>query len=491
MSNRRQRMTWAALNRSAAAAPAIPGYGVEDQEHPAHTQDDPGPHQYENGDTSSWNEDVRMPPYGDSGPPAIPGYGVEDQEHPAHQGQVGRKANVMALVRRKSAKAIVLAKATLGKKASWGQVEDQAFGYMTMDDQALDASIERLGGDFLGFEDELDDDMGLMDDDVLDMPPEVEDELEDPMEDRLMAMETEINALRAAAGKDDDDDEDKADKEAALPFMAMFDSYDSDNDGFVTAEDWGGPRALFASLDTDNDGIIARHEVMAGCDKLPEGKMRDNCENKGKDKETAKKDEDEDEDKGKKAFGHVSDFDDEELDMLQAMQFDMDDDMDLNDDILGCGTRSAKKKSDDNEKSDDDKGDDKGDDDAGDDKGDDDKGDDDKGDGDDGSDKEASGDAEFFAQGFDPMGLGGRTEITAADDAALRTVFGGGDEDKDEDKGKDKEASLSAILNPQPRKASKGVQSVGRVSKSASSKGGEIADLSKLWASDPDVSGSY
>ena len=81
----RQRMTWAALDREAAAPPATPGYGVEDQDHPAHTQDDPGPHDYENGDTSSWAEDVHPPPYGDSGAPATPGYGVEDQDHPAHQ----------------------------------------------------------------------------------------------------------------------------------------------------------------------------------------------------------------------------------------------------------------------------------------------------------------------------------------------------------------------------------------------------------------------
>ena len=132
----RQRMTWAALDREAAAPPAIPGYGVEDQDHPAHTQDDPGKDDYNIGGPSEFAEDVHPGPYGDSGPPALPGVGVEDQDHPAHKGQVGRNASLMELVRRKSAKALVLAKATLGKKASWDNIEDQAYGYMSMDDGA-------------------------------------------------------------------------------------------------------------------------------------------------------------------------------------------------------------------------------------------------------------------------------------------------------------------------------------------------------------------
>ena len=511
--SKRQRMTWAALNREAAAAPAIPGYGVEDQDHPAHTQDDPGKDDYKNGDTSSWAEDVYPGPYGDSGPPAIPGYGVEDQDHPAHQGQVGRQASVMDLVRRKSAKALVLAKATLGKKASWDAIEDQAFGYMSMDDGALDASIERLGGDFLGFEDELDDDDGMDmlgmddldddfdDDDGMDMlgMDDLDDDFDDnPMMARLMAMETEIHALRSAAGQNDPDgktlgtngksedeekkEEDAANKEAAMPFMAMFDTYDSDGDGFVTAEDWGGPRAMFASIDTDGDGIIARHEVMAGCEKLPEGKMRDNCEKK-------KEEDGGDEKAEKKAFGEfaddlddLDDFDDDEMDMLQAMDMDMDMDMDDDDAMLGCGSDvMASKKSDEDTDADEDKDKDEDKDDDDDEEEKDDKG----------SDKEASGDTQFFATGFDPMGLGDGTEMSDMDDAALRSVFGSDDEDEDEDKGSDKEASLAAILNPQPRKASTGVKSIGKVAKQASSGGSEINELSSLWASDPDVSGSF
>ena len=37
---KRSRTTWAKL--TASAPPQTPGYGVEDQGHPAHEQDDPG-----------------------------------------------------------------------------------------------------------------------------------------------------------------------------------------------------------------------------------------------------------------------------------------------------------------------------------------------------------------------------------------------------------------------------------------------------------------
>jgi hypothetical protein len=514
----RQRMTWAALDREAAAPPAIPGYGVEDQDHPAHTQDDPGKDDYNIGGPSEFAEDVHPGPYGDSGPPALPGVGVEDQDHPAHKGQVGRNASLMELVRRKSAKALVLAKATLGKTASWDNIEDQAYGYMSMDDGALDASIGRLGGDFLGMEEELmgmfpEEDMG-MDDVGMDEPSM------DPMEARLKAMEEELFAMRAAADQNDPDgetlgakgkseDQEKKEEAAAnkearsAPFLAMFDAYDTDNDGFVTAEDWGGPRAMFASLDTDKDGIIARHEVQAGCEKMDNPAMEAACEAKKKkagddeDEEGDKKasdDEDED-DKGKEAsklaFGHEADFDEDELEMLSAMQFDEAPE----DEIMGCGDvmasdKNAKKGDDDDE---DDKGSDKeakkSDDDGDDDEGGDDEGGDD--DDDEGSDKEASGDAEFFAQGFDPMGLSDGTTLTAADKAAFNEVFGSGDDDADEDEGSDKEASLASLLQPQKRTASKGVKSVGNVPKVASKKANEVEELSSLWASDPDVSGSF
>ena len=340
--------------------------------------------------------------------------------------------------------------------------------------------------------------MGMDDDMGMDEPSM------NPMESRLKAMEEELFAMRAAAkaadqndpdgetlgakGKSEDQEkkeEEAANKEArSAPFLAMFDAYDTDNDGFVTSEDWGGPRAMFASLDTDSDGIIARHEVMAG--EVPEAFKKqwdkgdddkDDDKDDKKDDKKASDDEDED-DKGKEAsklaFGHEADFDEDELEMLSAMQFDEAPE----DEVMGCGdvmaSKKAKKSDDDEEveveveESDDDD------------------------DSDEGSDKEASGDAEFFATGFDPMGLSDGTTLTAADKAAFNDVFGSDDDDDaDEDEGSDKEASLASLLQPQKRTASKGVKSVGNVPKVASKKTNEVAELSSLWASDPDVSGSF
>jgi len=538
-------MTWAALDRKAAAPPALPGYGVEDQDHPAHDQDDPGSAPYMIGGPSEFAEDVHPGPYGDSGPPAIPGYGVEDQDHPAHQGQVGRQASLMEMVRRKSAKALVLAKATLtsnGRKASWDAIEDQAFGFMSMDDSALDASIGRLGGDFMGMEDEL---MGMFPDDGMDMDLDdgmdmgLDDGMDMDLDDgteglmaRLSAMESELKALRAAASQNDPNgqtigasgetaEQEKAEEKAisnindkaANPVMAMFDAFDSDGDGFVTAEDWGGPRAMFASMDTDRDGIIARHEVLAGCEKLPEA-LRDNCEKKkdeGSDKEAC----------GDDLMG--DEFDDDEMEMLAAMRVQASDDED-EDDVEVAG-KKAKKADDDEDEDDADaeveaakkaakkalmvlkaaqakkaakKAEDEPDADDDDDEGveagkkkasdDEDEDEDDE----DGSDKEA--DAHFFATGFDPMGLADGTNLTAADEAAFREVFGSDDEDADDEGGdSDKEASarLASILKPQPKKASKGVKTVGAVRSKAASANGDIHELSNLWASDPDVSGSF
>ncbi|OHD24547.1 MAG: hypothetical protein A2Y38_08820 [Spirochaetes bacterium GWB1_59_5] len=298
---KRQRMTWAADKREAAAPPAIPGYDVEDQDHPAKGQPDPDAHQYENGDTSSWNEDPAPPPYGDSGAPALPGYGVEDQDHPAHRGQVGRQANLGELVRRKSAKCLKLARKLLGKNANQACVEDQALDFMDLGDDAIEMALGRAA-DMLMAEDEPKAmDEPLAEDEPVggmwaeDEPAEDEPEpkaAEDDMAARLSALEAEIRAMRRAASKkgnqndpngptlgasgksaEQEKAEEKAinSKQAALrPVLAMFDSYDHDRDGFITAAEWKGPRSLFAALDTDKDGIIARFDLTKSAAKKAE-----------------------------------------------------------------------------------------------------------------------------------------------------------------------------------------------------------------------------
>ena len=116
------------------------------------------------------------------------------------------------------------------------------------------------------------------------------------------------------------------------------------------------------------------------------------------------------------------------------------------------------------------------------------------------SDKEAS----FFATGFDPMGLADGTTLTAADKAAFEEVFGkqaedegaeeegeGAEEGEEEKAEKEANTRLASLLRPQPRKPSQGVQRVGTQSRTASTTRNEVSELSSLWASDPDVSGSF
>lgn len=587
MSGQRQRTTWAAEQRRAAAPPALPGYDVEDQDHPAKNQPDPEAHDYENGDTSQWNEDPTPPPYGDSGPPALPGYGAEDQDHPAHQGQVGRKASLGELVRRKSAKCLVIARQMLGPKAKQADIEDQALTLMDTPDPVIDATMGRMG-DFMAADES---DMFAMDEELLSDEEEFLAADEDGLDaashgqhkggprggpgsyesrgftpglskDRadynkkyyglfgpkgpdakkaslLDRMAADIAALRKLADQNDakgetlapgaksedqeKGEEDKANKEAALkPILAMFDAMDHDHDGFITASEWKGPRSMFASLDSDKDGIIARFDLTAkkadDDEDEPEADEPEDDEAKDAGKKAKKADEDEpeaDEDEGKEAkkagemppqfkenaekkkdeakdkgdgekdekkddkkpdflkdkdekkaaaklgFGHYADLDEDELEMLSAMQYG--EEMPSDEDPMACG---------------------------------------DEGD-------EVLGGEDFtgyFAGGTDPMGLaeddGG---MTPDDEAAFAAVFGKnaaeGDEDEeekeeDEDEGEKeaKKASRTAStrlpVRPQPRKASTGVKQIGGIARTAS-RGGEIDELSKLWESKPDVRGAF
>lgn len=124
----RQRLTW---SRFASAHPATPDEGPAS---PAHTQDDPGEHDYENGDTSSWAEDPTKGPYPNSAHPATP------DEGPASPAYKQAKLEI------KAAKCIKLAKAMLGRTASVQAIEDQALSFMDLDNRSIQASLARLSG---------------------------------------------------------------------------------------------------------------------------------------------------------------------------------------------------------------------------------------------------------------------------------------------------------------------------------------------------------
>lgn len=145
----RTRLTWKA-NRKASPGPATPGYNEpETLDHPA-AYEDPGPHDYENGDTSSWAEDPTKGPYPNSAPPALPGT-EEPQGHPAtdpkHYFPRGVSASLVKAMEKKAAKCIRIASSMLGEGAPQIAIEDQAVDLMSLPDRQIQATLKRLAGD--------------------------------------------------------------------------------------------------------------------------------------------------------------------------------------------------------------------------------------------------------------------------------------------------------------------------------------------------------
>lgn len=514
----RNRMTWAA-GRLASAAPATPGYGKEDQDHPAH-QPDPDYTKYQNGDPAEWAEDVRQPPYKQGNPPSLPGYDVEDKDHPAHVAppRVPKEAarSMKAAVEKKARKCCVIARAMLGKKASASMVEDQALDIMDWSDNRIQATLGRLGGGFLAqFEDEF----GPLDD------FDVEDDFGGPVDldddgdlDMLLAQE-QLKSAKKSDGEEvveekvDDKDvkeDETAERKTARKFFA---SMDTDGDGFVTKADWKGSQELFASLDTDNDGILASAEVVdalapkpvvdavtaaldpaevALFNSMTASFLEKSAKAKKSEDDEVKEDEEPKEAK-KKAKAKKSE-DDEEV-VVEDKK----------------ATKGKKKAAEDDEGDDEGEGDDNDD--------------------DEGADKQAcdmADDAGIFGATGDPMGLGdGGDDLTSEDDAMLAEIFGKaaadddeddkgdepeagkkagkkseddedeGDEPEEDESEEDKAAAKKALRlasnnrtasqRPQPRKPSNGVRTVGGLTRTASGNA-EINELSNMWESAPDVS---
>lgn len=534
--SKRNRMTKReAADRKASAPPATPGYGTEDQDHPAHTQEDPGADDYKNGDTSSWAEDVHQPPYPDGNPPADPGYDVEDQDHPAHKRQPRLPKSAKSLraqVVKKADKCIRLARHTLGKEASVEMIEDQALDYMDMPDEQLDKTLQRLGGGFLAQYD-LDDEVLVEDEMVDELLAQDEDEDEGEMacgpkfsaEDvmtKLEALASDVAAIKAGnvevkadqndpngptlAPKPQTEEQERAEGAATAkdehtaspdnPIAMMFDQFDTDSDGFVSQDEWRGNKAVFASLDTDNDGIIARDEVISAFyaqDMLVEDDLMTDLE---PDEAAMLAEMLDDGDEGEMACGPTS----------------MEEEIEEGVEIMASKSK-GKKSEDDEDEGDEDEGDEDQDEEA-----------------DEDSDKEASVEADMFSMQGDPMGLATDDSIITEDDSLLMDIFGGDIErvaskkksedeekkkedeeeaeeeaaetiqeedeekakDEDEDEGDEKEGgkkNKKASPRPQPKKASKGVQKVGHVQ--ATPQGNEVNELSQLWDSEPDVSSVF
>ena len=523
----RKRLTWAADNRKASAPPATPGYGTEDQDHPAH-QADPPYEEYKKGDPDAWAETPNPPPYPEGNPPALPGYDGEDQDHPAHEPnpRVPKEASLKAMVQKKAGICVRVARAMLGPKAPTAAVEDQALDLMDMPERELQATMKRLGGDFLSMDELYDDsDDPILEDDLsieevlgeeideveeVDMDPEG---MEDPILARLAAMEETIRNLRAdqndpdgetlgASGESEEAVKSEAEATAkGEEKSAFFDSMDTDGDGFITEADWTGSKAIFASIDTDSDGIVSRQEVVTaffGDDDLLEDDMVDlSPEEAAYLAEVEELVEDDGVSAcGGKFAGKKSDDDGDEDDEGGDSDPDDDGDGDEGDGDekdggkknAGCEKLPEGGMRDNCEKKKNEGGDDK--DDA---KKDDDK-DGDKKAADDEEEDESTKEAGTFSMVDDPMGLGGDVP---GDDALLDEVFGmtaSDDEDEDdkeekkaadEDEDEDKEGKEASQV-PQRPKAAKGPQTVGTQVRTASH--GEMGELENLWESAPDVS---
>lgn len=207
----RQRLTWpggkAASQpalpveraRAASAHPATPDEGAA---HPAYPGQDPGEHDYENGDTSSWAEDPTKGPYPPSAHPAYPDEGAA---HPAYKWAA---RDIRAAVESKAAKCIRIAQQILGPKATVAAIEDQALALMYLPDAGITATLNRLGGG-KGDEEPDEDDKGK----------EAAKAAGDDKPDFLKEKEEEKKEDKKAS--DEDDKEKKEDKTASDPLSLI------------------------------------------------------------------------------------------------------------------------------------------------------------------------------------------------------------------------------------------------------------------------------
>lgn len=166
----RERMTWGGKSaagltlpveeaaKKASAHPQTPDEGIT---HPAGYADPTQPADYENGDTSSWAEDVHGGPYRTSPAPANP---MDDggYKHPAAQpGAPAKNAadkeaarNFRAAVERKASLCIRIAATLLGSKiakdaeagdkVATDMIEAQALDFMDMADDRIASTLRRI-----------------------------------------------------------------------------------------------------------------------------------------------------------------------------------------------------------------------------------------------------------------------------------------------------------------------------------------------------------
>lgn len=252
--------------RNRLANSSVPGYDNLGWDHFGHPASSDQPSVDEYGFDSEFGEGVRKGPYRSGPAPASVGW---DPEHPASSDLTKedyamthdlRQENLKQAMERKAQKCIMIAESRLGKRASRKQVEDLALRMMDLPNRTINARVARLADDaviegvgmasYHMADDEVIEGMGMADDMY------AEDEIIDDI--GLMA--------------DQNDPEHFAD-DAVIEGMnmasnhmshTMRDVYDTDGDGMISRDEWGGSDSVFDAMDMDDDGFLDADELGMG-----------------------------------------------------------------------------------------------------------------------------------------------------------------------------------------------------------------------------------
>ena len=460
----RQRRTW----KKASPPPASYGW---DADHPAH-KEDPEMDDYfvgNNDPHEDFAEEPHSGPYPQGAAPASYGW---EPDHPAAKADAGGKQasrQLRAMAERKAAKCVRLAQSMLGKTASVEEIENQALTLMDLSDRQITASLTRVRrASYYGQEEMM--------------------------------------------GHD------------------LFEEYDHNQDGLIDRSEFGGSDAVFDALDSDMSGDLDESEIAMGLgesfaryaseeDRMlaemirEERYARKQADHAGRSQNDPQVgygiQEMSDEEatskfpanlEKKKAFLTAQLAEIEELEMLAQMKEEAKMSM-MGEDPVGIMAEKEEINAEEEEIAQL------------------------------LAEMEQEGSEEMMAQeemmaeehhsqemmaeedhqaedmvlGQDPMGLMGEDELMA-DDELMANLFGGKfakeeeeekAEEKEEEKAEEKEdgeeeeekaEKKASRLRPQPRKASKGVKTLGATPKVASN---EMSELQNLWTSAPDVSNVF
>ena len=479
------------LPRKASAPPATPGY-EEPSIHPA-AYPDPEADAYENGDTSSWAEDPHPGPYPNGAPPALPGTDGP-QGHPATDlahyfpNGASKQASrqLRAALEAKAAKCIRLASRMLGKHASTEAIEDQAIDLMSLTERQIQASLRRYaeqgdgGSDLLAVENMTltpprtggDDDTEALLQAMLAEEGDVEANEVDADEALLASMLAEETAKRLASVKkgskkagqndprafysgkkaeeDEKDAEDESDAEEADEKAAEDEKPEGDTEAAKKAAHFQRLAAFWmkkAAEESDEKAADEPEENEAEAKKDEKAKKAAKSAKAAVAKKSAKKAEESDESEEKAAEESDDKAEKKAAFLRLANEFLS---ADLKDTLAALIAEDAEAP----------------------------------------AAEKAADDLLVDDLSDDPMvdGLGMDDEgnIDVDDLSVLYGMHTASEEEgeKAEEEEPAKEEKQAAV-RPQARKASTGIKTLGTVAKVASS---SVDDLSKLWASAPDVS---